>query len=64
MASNVREWNTEYYASSTGGCTTRGGRFDVSSACPASRSHNTATYAYGRVGFRVILYINPLITID
>ena len=61
MASNIAEWTTEYssstYSSSAYPCTLRGGNYYDSNYYTASRDGNGATDSYGRVGFRLSLYM-------
>ena len=61
MASNVREWTTEYssyaYSSNAYPCVSRGGNFYHSSNYTAYRTSNNATDSYGNIGFRLSLYL-------
>ena len=62
MASNVREWTTEYssdtYSGSAYPCTIRGGTYSSSSNYMANRLTFTATYSdLSNFGFRLSLYL-------
>ena len=61
MASNAREWTTEYsnYADSVDAypCVNRGGNFGYSDNYTSCRYINYATSSYRDFGFRLILYI-------
>ncbi len=61
MASNVREWTTEYssyaYSSNAYPCVIRGGYYYNSRSYTAYRNHVIATIAGDYVGFRLSLYL-------
>ena len=61
MASNVREWTTEYSSltnsSNANPCVNRGGDYNFSSNYTANRFSSIATYSSNIVGFRLSLYL-------
>ena len=61
MAGNTEEWTTEYstYTISSYAipCTTRGGYFNLSDFYTSIRFYNYATYSYGYISFRPLLYV-------
>ena len=61
MASNCREWSTEYstltYSSHAGPCVTRGVIYDSNLDCTASRIYGYAAYGYSGTSFRLTLYV-------
>ncbi len=61
MASNVREWTTEYssntYSNDANPCTDRGGFYGNSYVGAANRSSGSATRSRSDIGFRLSLYL-------
>ena len=61
MASNLREWTTEYssftHSGGTYPCTRRGGNYGNSNRYTAFRNNISATYNESYIGFRLSLYI-------
>ena len=57
MASNCYEWTTEAYSGTTLPCVRRGGNYDRSSYCTATRSLSSTASSYGSISFRPLLYL-------
>ena len=57
MASNVREWTTETYRSSSYACVCRGGISGYSTNYTSIRYRNGLSYSYDSIGFRTLLYL-------
>ena len=61
MAGNTREWTTEYStitgSSSASPCAVRGGNCNGSGNSTSSRYSYGATYSYGYISFRPLLYV-------
>ena len=61
MAKNVREWTTEFSTNTNNGsdspCVRRGGDYNNSSNCTASRYSDSTTAKYPNIGFRPLLYL-------
>ena len=61
MASNCLEWSTEYSTYTTSSvaypCVSRGGVYDGSNYCTASRDGSDATYEGSTYSFRLALYV-------
>lgn len=57
IASNAAEWTTEISSFPDDPCTHRGGVYDFSNVCTASRYYGRAEYSYGYGVFRPLLYM-------
>ena len=58
MASNVWEWTTETYSSSSDHCVNRGGNYYGSSSYTSYRGHLSTSFSNSVGGFRPLLYVN------
>ena len=57
MASNVYEWTTETYSSSSSPCTYRGGNYNNSGVDTSFRNYYSTSYSYSYIGFRPLLFL-------